>query len=123
MSKIYFDSRPGYTVIGYKNLNRAREKFPIGTVFVKYIPVDFKEQMEAAQEFMGENFFIPDRLWKYRILKPNEILGEVAEFENIGKIAGYFIDEDNNYWPVAKDTKTHNLNFTYVLESEVKNYE
>ena len=123
MSKIYFDSRPGYTVIGYQNLNRAKEKFPIGTIFVKYVPIDFKEQIEVAQEVMGENFFIPDKLWEFKTVKPNEILGEVTEFENIGKIAGYFIDEDNIYWPVTKDTKTHNLNFTYILESEVKNYE
>ena len=123
MSKIYFEGRPGYTVIGYKNLNRAQEKFPIGTIFAKYVPIGFKEQMDAVQEFMGENFFIPDKLWEYKILKPNEVLGEVSEFKNIGKIVGYFIDEDNIFWPVTKDAKTHSLNFTYVLESEIKDYE
>ena len=123
MSKVYFDSHPGYTTIGYQNLNRAKEKFPIGTIFVKYVPSELKEQMEVTKEFMGENFFVPERLWKHKILKPKEVLGEVTEFQTIGKIVGEGRDEDNIYWPVTKDTKTHNLNFTYILESEVKNYE
>ena len=123
MSKVYFDSHPGYTEIGYKNLNRAKEKFPIGTIFVKYVPSEHKEQMEVAKEFMGEKFFIPERLWKYKILKPKEVLGEVTEFQTISKIVGYFFDEHGTYWPVTRNEKTHSLNFTYIPESEIENYE
>lgn len=122
MNKIYFDSHPGYTRIGYKNLNKAKEKFPIGTAFIKYIPVELKEEMTAAQNFMEKDFFVPEKKWSYKILKPKEILGEVTEFQVIEKIKGYYLDEDETYWPVTQNEKNHNLNFVFVPIEEREKY-
>ena len=117
-----FESKPGYTQLGYKDLTKAKEKFPIDTVFAKYVPASFKEQLDAAKEFMGEHFFIPEKMWSYKILKPKEILGEVAEFQVIKKIKGYYLDENGTYWPVVQDKKTHNLNFVFVPIEEREKY-
>ena len=122
MSKIYFDSHPGCTRIGYKSLNKAKENFPINTAFIRYIPVELKEEVDAAQNFMGKDFFVPEKKWSYKILKPKEILGEVADFQVIEKIKGYYLDEDEIYWPVIQDEKTHNLKFVFVPIEEKEKY-
>lgn len=122
MSKIYFESHPGYTRIGYKNLNKAKENFPINTAFIRYIPAELKEEVIAAQNFMEKDFFVPEKKWSYKILKPGEILGEVAEFQVVEKIKGYYLDEDGTYWPVTQDKKTHNLNFVFVPIEEREKY-
>lgn len=122
MNKFYFDSHPGYTQIGYKSLNKAKEKFPIGTAFIKYIPAELKEEVTAAQNFMGKDFFVPEKKWSYKILKPNEILEEVTEFQVIEKIKGYYLDEDETYWPVTQNKKNHNLNFVFIPIEESEKY-
>lgn len=122
MSKIYFDSHPGYTRIGYKSLDKAKENFPINTAFIRYIPVELKEEIAAVQDFMGKDFFVPEKKWSYKILKPKEILGEVTDFQVIEKIKGYYLDEDETYWPVTQDEKTHKLNFVFVPIEEKEKY-
>lgn len=122
MSKTFFEHMPGYTRIGFKSLETAEKYFPIGTVFVQYVPFELQEQINVVRDFLEDSFFIPKKYWKYKMIKPGETFGQVAEIKTLGKIGGYYFD-GKAYWPMkGEEYDNTSVSFVYIPEKEIEKY-